>query len=99
MKAARSGPVWVWSIARFSLSISLLVIGCGRAEPARRETPEQAAARVFDLAQNLEKAHKTKEAFAAYQQIVRHYPATAGSKKAAERIAEAQTAALRRKQK
>jgi len=87
------------SIARFSLCLSLIATGCGRSGPAPRETPEQAAARVFDLAQNLEKEHKTKEAFAAYHQVVRHYPATAGGKKAAERIARAQKAAVRRKHK
>jgi TolA-binding protein len=89
----------VRSLAKFSLSLSLVAFGCGRSEPAPRETPEQAAARVLDLAQNLEKEHKSKEAFAAYHQIVRHYPATAGSKKAAERIAAAQKAARLRKQK
>jgi hypothetical protein len=71
----------------------------GRSEQASRETPEQAAARVFDLAQNLEKEHKTKEAFAAYRQILRHYPATAGGEKAADRIAQAQQSAILRKQK
>jgi TolA-binding protein len=64
---------------------------------APQESPEQAAARVFELAQNLEKAHKTKEAFAAYRQIVRHYPATAGGQKAAQRIDQEQQAARKRR--
>ena len=86
-------------LATLSLCLSLGAIGCGRSEQAPRETPEQAAARVFDLARHLENDHKTREAFAAYHQIVRHFPATAGGKKAAERIAQAQKAAIRRKKK
>jgi hypothetical protein len=71
-------------------------LGCRRADPAPPEPPEQAAARIFDLAQNLEKERKTREAFAAYHQIVRHYPATPHGKKAAQRISQAQQAALRK---
>jgi TolA-binding protein len=74
----------------------LLAAGCGNAEPPPPEAPEQVAARVFDLAERLEKEHKGKEAFAAYRQIVRLYPTTPQGKKAAARINQAQKAALRR---
>jgi hypothetical protein len=71
-------------------------IGCTRSGPAPPEPPAQAAARVFDVAQNLEKERKTKEAFAAYHQIARAYPTTPHGRKAAERISQAQKAALRK---
>ncbi len=72
-----------------SLCLGLSASGCGRAEPALQvagETPEEAAARVFAKAQSLEKEQKTKEAFAAYHQIVRQFPATPHGKQAAARI-------------
>jgi hypothetical protein len=99
MKMGRPGPICRRFIAKFSLCLSLIAIGCGRSEPAPRETPEQAADRVFVLAQDLEKEHKTKEAFAAYRQIIRLYPGTPGGKKAADRVAQAQKSAIVRKHK
>jgi hypothetical protein len=78
------------------LMIGIFALGCGRSDPAPPESPERAAARVFNLAQDLEKEKKGKEAFAAYRQIVRHYTGTPHGKKAAERLNQAQKAALRR---
>jgi TolA-binding protein len=81
-----------------ALSPVLLVaaLGCGRSEPTSAESPAQAAARIFNVAQNLEQQRKTKEAFAAYRQIARLYPNTPHGQRAAERIMQAQKAALRK---
>jgi len=75
--------------------ILIAAIGCNHPDPAPAESPEQAAARIFDLAQDLEKQHKTKEAYAAYRQISQHYPSTPHGKRAAERISQVQKDALR----
>jgi outer membrane protein assembly factor BamD (BamD/ComL family) len=78
------------------LVLLLIGIGCRRSEPAPPEPPEQAAARIFDTARNLEKDHKTKQAFAAYHQLVQHFPSTTHGKMAVERIRQAQKAAFRK---
>ena len=78
--------------------LSLAALGCGRSEQASlaaQEAPEQAAVRVYSLAQKLEKEHKTKEAFDAYHQIARRFPQTPEGKKAAQRISQAQKEAVR----
>ena len=79
-----------------SLSLFLLAAGCGTAGQAPRESAGQSVARVFNLAQTLEKAQKTRKAIAAYGQIVRHYPGTPEASMAAERIRRAQKAAVLR---
>jgi hypothetical protein len=79
-----------------AMMILAACIGCSNSSPAPPEPPKQAAARVFDLAQKLENERKAKEAFAAYRQIARLYPNTPHGKRAAERIREAQQAALRK---
>ena len=84
-------------VVALSPVLLLAALGCGRSEPAHAESPGQAAARVFAVAQNLEQERKTKEAFAAYRQIARLYPATPHGQRAAERISEAQKSALRKK--
>lgn len=71
-------------------------MGCGRRTEPSLETPEQASERIFRVARSLEADRKTREAFAAYRQIVRYYPGTAHGKKAAERIAQAQRDAMKR---
>ena len=93
-------------VATFILGLSLFLIvtgnGCGGPGPAApeaanpAETPEQTAARLFTLARNLETEKKSKQAFAAYNAISRHYPETIHGKKAAQRIVEAQKAAMRK---
>jgi hypothetical protein len=84
-------------IAKLALCLCLSAPGCGRTGEAPAESPEQAAARILEVAQTLEKEHKTKQAFAAYHQIVRHYPATAGGQKAAQRIDQEQKAVMKRR--
>jgi TolA-binding protein len=74
----------------------IALIGCNHPAPPPAESPEQAAARIFGLAQDLEKQHKTKEAYAAYRQLGQHYPSTAGGKRAAERLSQVQKEALRK---
>ena len=75
---------------------SALGSGCGRSEGPREvasaESPELRAMRVLGVAQKLEREQKTKEAFSAYHQIVRHFPNTPPAKIAAERIKKAQRA-------
>ncbi len=54
------------------------------------------AARVLILAQDLENTHQTKNAIAAYHQIIRYYPGTPEASRAADRIRQMQTAALKK---
>ena len=66
--------------------------GCG-ADPSPQtpdETPEQAATRVFAIAQKLEREDKNKDAFEAYRQVAEHFPGTPEGKKASARIRLAQ---------
>jgi hypothetical protein len=74
--------------------VVLFFIGCGGPAPVAPETDSQGAARVFALAQDLEKGQKTKQAMAAYNQIIRHFPDTPEAKKAVQRISEAQRGAI-----
>lgn len=84
------------TVAALALSLFLVAAGCGKPEEATPGPPEQAAARVFERAQALEKDHKTREAIAAYHQILNHFPGSPEAKKAHDRIQLAQKAALRR---
>lgn len=75
--------------------------GCGESAPAttasvQARSPAQEAARVFGLADGLEKEGKSKEAFAAYRQVADKFPETPDGKKAAARIKKAQAEALRK---
>jgi hypothetical protein len=74
------------------LVLACCLLGPGCREPAPPEMPEQTVARIFALAQSLEKEGKTKQAFAAYHQLVRLFPSTAEGKQAAERLRQAQHA-------
>jgi len=80
------------SLVRISVCSSALCLGCGEAASGRRErqppVQEQAveAARVFAIAENLEKQGKAQEAAAAYRHILREFPKTDHGKKAAARI-------------
>ncbi len=76
--------------------VCLLGIGCNRPAPAEPETVDQAASRVFAVAEKLEKSQKTKQAISAYQQVMSHFPQTPEGKLAAERISQAQREALRK---
>ena len=72
--------------------LGAIVLGCGGSKPvteAPAESPAQAAARVFAAAEELERQDKTRQAFAAYHQILQKYPDTPEGKKAAERIRRA----------
>ena len=74
---------------RLPLALAACVVGlasgCGPPLPAP-ESPHQAAARVFAVAERLEKAQKTKQAFAAYRQVADQFPDSPEGKKAAARI-------------
>lgn len=72
-------------IAASTTTLCLFAAGCGASDRAARESAGQSAARVFGLAQGLEKAQKTRKAIAAYEQVVRHFPGTPEAAKAAER--------------
>lgn len=80
------------SFVRISVCSSALCLGCGEAAsgPRAHQPPvkEQAveAARVFAIAENLERQGKAREATAAYRHILREFPRTDHGKKAAARI-------------
>jgi hypothetical protein len=74
----------------------LFLIGCGGPAPVAPETAAQGATRVFALAQELETGQKTKQAMAAYRQVVLHFPDSPEARRAAQRISEAQRAAIRK---
>jgi hypothetical protein len=78
--------------------IALAASGCAPPRPVGaelEEKPEQAAARVFAVAERLEKEKKNGRAFAAYHQLARQFPETPEGKKSVERIRRAQIAARR----
>jgi hypothetical protein len=70
-------------------------LGCGGSPPALPETEAQGAARVFAVAKDLEETQKTKQAIAAYHQIMRYYPNTLEARKSADRITKLQRDATR----
>ena len=76
--------------------VFLLFIGCGGPAPVAPKTEGQGAPRVFALASELESGQKTKQAMAAYRQIILHFPDTPEARKAVRRISEAQQAAIRK---
>jgi TolA-binding protein len=76
--------------------VCLLLIGCGGPAPVAPESKEQGAARVYALAQDLETSQKTKQAMAAYHQVLLHFPNTPEARKAAVRISDAQRAAIQK---
>jgi hypothetical protein len=83
------------TIAWFFLSLLLTgSAGCGssHAPPVPATTPEQEADRILAIAQDMERRGDTKQAFAAYHQIIRLFPGTSSGKTAIERIKRAQNA-------
>ncbi len=76
--------------------VCLLLIGCGGSAPAIPEAAGQEAARVLAVAQDLESARKSRQAMAAYRQIIQHFPDSPEAKQAARKIAEAQRAAIQK---
>jgi hypothetical protein len=74
---------------------SSMACGCGRSDQAPRQPLPADAARVLALAQDLEKEGKTKQAFAAYRQVVDHFPDTSQGRAAARRISQAQQQRIR----
>jgi hypothetical protein len=82
-------------IAWFFLSLVLTGSeGCGssHAPPVSAATPEVEADRVLAIAQDMERQGNTKQAFAAYHQIIRNFPDTSSGKKAISRVKKAQSA-------
>ena len=81
--------------------LSILALGCGAPQTAGEplpESPAEAAPRVLAAAEELEREHKSRQAFAAYHQILQRYPGTPESKTAADRIRRArQQSAMRLK--
>lgn len=79
----------LWSAFFISIFASF---GCGATGPAppspgmTAEQKEVEAARVFEVAQKLEKERQSKAAVAAYRHILRNFPETAHAKKAGARI-------------
>jgi TolA-binding protein len=53
--------------------------------------PEEEADRVLAIAADLEKQGKTRQAFAAYHQVITNFPGTPSSKLAAARVKNAQS--------
>jgi hypothetical protein len=76
--------------------IGLFLIGCGGPAPIAPGTDVRDAARVFALARDHEVAQKSKQAMAAYRQVVLHFPDTPEARQASWRISEAQRAAIRK---
>ncbi len=89
-------------IAMGCLFLSSVMTGCagsnaGSQPPtASAVTPEQEADHVLAIAQDLEQQGDTRKAFAAYHQIIRHFPDTPSGRKAVERIRKAQGEAMRK---
>jgi outer membrane protein assembly factor BamD (BamD/ComL family) len=71
----------------------LLACGCGpsRAPAAAIVNPEEEADRVLAIAADLEKQGKTRQAFAAYHQVITNFPGTPAAKVAAARVRKAQS--------
>ncbi len=86
----------MWPRAAAVLSLILIVSSCGKAEPQAPEPPEHAASRIFQQAETLAMQKKTKEAMAAYRQIIAHFPSSPEAKTAASRIQAAQNASRRK---
>ena len=82
---------------RFLPIVLLLACGCGRSNPVAPEVKPEDAGRVLALALDLEAAQKTKQAMAAYRQVVQYFPGTPEAKKAAERITQVQRAATQKR--
>jgi hypothetical protein len=76
--------------------VFLSFIGCGGPAPVAPKAEGQGAPRVFALASELEGGQKTKQAMAAYRQVVLHFPNTPEARQAAQRISDAQRAAIRK---
>ena len=76
--------------------VGLSLIGCGGPAPVGPGTDVRDAPRVLALARDLEAAQKTKQAMAAYRQVVLHFPETTEARQASLRISEAQRAAIRK---
>ena len=88
-------------VALAGLLILLTIDGCGWSDsgplPATSgATPEEEAARVFAIAQDLEDQGEHKKAFAAYHQLFRNFPSTDAGKKAIARVKKAQSDSLRK---
>lgn len=79
------------AIAVLSLACLLSQTGCADRVVSSQPGPDSAVdkdaepARLFGIAENLEKAGKTKEAISTYRHIERDFPKSGHSKKARER--------------
>ena len=85
------------SSAWFVLSLLLTGSeGCGssQAPPFSAVNPEEEADRVLAIAQDMERQGNTKQAFAAYHQIILNFPDTTSGRKAISRVKKAQRATM-----
>ena len=71
----------------------LLDCGCGPSQTrsVAMVNPEQEADRVLAIAADLEKQGKTKQAFAAYHQVITNFPGTPSGQLAVARVKKAQS--------
>ena len=71
----------------------LLAYGCGPSQTPSiaMVNPEQEADRVLAIAADLEKQGKTKQAFAAYHQVITNFPGTPSGKLALAKVKKAQS--------
>ncbi len=82
----RFTTVWLFTLL-------LLAYGCGtsRTPSVAVVNPEHEADRVIAIAADLEKQGKTKQAFAAYHQVITNFPGTPSGKLAVARVKKAQS--------
>jgi outer membrane protein assembly factor BamD (BamD/ComL family) len=73
----------------------LFLVGCGGQTPVARTPEPEDAGRILALARDFEEGRKTKQAIAAYRQVIQYFPETSEAKDAARRIKETQGAAIR----
>ena len=74
-----------------------LAAGCGR-PTAAVESPGEVAPRVFAVAERLEREGKTRQAFAAYRQVVQQFPNSPEARQATDRLLRSQRTAIRKRQ-
>jgi Flp pilus assembly protein TadD len=82
-----------------AVNVAAVAVGCsGPAETSTRsETPEQQAARVFALAEELESQGQTKKAYAAYHLLIKKFPTSPEAARANAHIKKVQAAAGRKR--
>jgi hypothetical protein len=86
------------SLGLIIVAASALVAACSdsNSQPVSTETPEQAAARVLALAQDLESKGQTQKAYAAYHLLIRKFPTSREAAMANARLTKVQAEAGRK---